>query len=249
MINKDITVWFSCGAASAVATYITLKKYGANNKIKVVNNPVKEEQEEKLRCVADIEKWLNIKVEFAINSDFPDCSAKTVWSHHKYMSGIAGAPCTMRLKKHARQEWENKNKSDYLVLGFTVDEKKRSDRFKMTERSNLLSVLVDENITKQDCFNILADNNIKLPKIYSMGFPNANCIGCVKATSPTYWNLVRSKFPEVFNERAKQSRLIGSKLVRYKNERIMLDELPVNAKGRPLKNYDFECGIFCEEKL
>ena len=95
----------------------------------------------------------------------------------------------------------------------------------------------------------LADNNIKLPKIYSMGFPNANCIGCVKATSPTYWNLVRSKFPEVFNERAKQSRLIGSKLVRYKNKRIMLDELPAHAKGRSLKNYDFECGIFCEEKL
>ena len=165
------------------------------------------------------------------------------------MSGIAGSPCTMRLKKHARQEWENKNNSDYLVLGFTADEKKRSDRFKMTERSNLLSVLVDEGITKQDCFNILLDNGISLPKIYSMGFPNANCIGCVKATSPTYWNLVRSKFPEVFNERAKQSRLIGSKLVRYKNKRIMLDELPENARGRSLKNYDFECGIFCEEKL
>ena len=26
--NKDITVWFSCGAASAVATYFTLKIYG-----------------------------------------------------------------------------------------------------------------------------------------------------------------------------------------------------------------------------
>ena len=119
----------------------------------------------------------------------------------------------------------------------------------MTERDNLLPVLVEENITKQDCFNILATNNISLPKIYSMGFPNANCIGCVKATSPTYWNLVRSKFPEVFDERAKQSRLINSKLVRYKNKRIMLDELPAHAKGRSLKNYDFECGIFCEEKL
>ena len=42
MINKDITVWFSCGAASAVATYFTLKKYGNNNRIRVVNNPVKE---------------------------------------------------------------------------------------------------------------------------------------------------------------------------------------------------------------
>ena len=118
MIDRDITVWFSCGAASAVATYFTLKKYGDNNRIRVVNNPVKEEHEDNLRFLSDVETWLGIKVEFAINSNFPDCSAKTVWSHHKYMSGIAGAPCTMRLKKHARQEWENKNASLLLVPHF-----------------------------------------------------------------------------------------------------------------------------------
>ena len=75
MINKDITVWFSCGAASAVATYFTLKKYGNNNRIRVVNNPVKEEHEDNLRFLSDVESWLNIKVEFAVNSSFPDCSA------------------------------------------------------------------------------------------------------------------------------------------------------------------------------
>jgi hypothetical protein len=34
-------------------------------------------------------------------------------------------------------------------------------------------------------------------------------------------------------------------LVRYKGKRIPLSELPVDAKGRDLKSYDFECGIFC----
>ena len=194
MIDKDITVWFSCGAASAVATYFTLKKYGSTNRVRIVNNPVKEEHEDNLRFLSDVETWLGIKVEFAVNSKFPDCSAKTVWSQHKYMSGIAGAPCTMRLKKHARQEWESKNNSDYLVLGFTSDEKKRSDRFKMTERNNLLPVLVDENITKQDCFNILATNNISLPKIYSINRPTRT----VLFISPTIFYLTKTLRPFVY---------------------------------------------------
>ena len=247
--NKDITVWFSCGSASAIATLMTLKHYGDTNNVRVVNNPVKEEHEDNQRFLHDVEKWLGIKIEYAINEEFPDCSAETVWDKHKYMAGIAGAPCTMRLKKHARQQWENKNNSDYLVLGFTAEEKGRADRFKLTERDTLLPILVDLGLTKQDCFDILAKNNVELPKIYRYGFPNANCIGCVKAGSPTYWNLVREKFPKVFEKRLEQSKRIGAKLVKYKGKRLFLHELPKDAKGRSLKNYSFECGIFCEERL
>ena len=111
------------------------------------------------------------------------------------------------------------NKTDYLVLGFTFDEKKRADRFALSERDNLLPILVEERITKQNCFDILLAANLKLPKIYSHGFPNANCIGCVKATSPTYWNLVRKEFPKIFQDRAEQSERIGAKLVQYKCQR------------------------------
>ena len=247
--NKDITVWFSCGAASAVATYFTLKIYGKKNTIRVVNNPIKEEHKDNQRFLHDVEKWLNITIEYAKNEDFPDCSAETVWNKHKYMSGIAGAPCTMRLKKQARQQWEKKNNSDYLVLGFTFEEKKRADRFKLTERDNLIPILVEERISKQDCFNIIASAKIELPQIYKYGFPNANCIGCVKAGSPTYWNLVREKFPDIFSKRVEQSKKIGAKLVFYKGKRINLEDLPIGAKGRSRKNYDFECGLFCEEKL
>ena len=132
-------------------------------------------------------------------------------------------------------------------MGFTADEKKRADRFRITERENLIPVLVDLNITKEKCFEIISKANIKRPEIYNLGYPNANCIGCVKATSPTYWNLVRKTFPDIYEERANQSRVIGAKLVRHKGERIYLDELPENAQGRKLKSYDFECGLFCEE--
>ena len=243
--DKDITVWFSCGAASAVAARKTIELYGHNNRIRVVNNPIKEEHEDNQRFLKDVEQWLGVEIEYAINPKFPDQSCETVWRERKFMAGNFGAPCTLHLKRNARQLWEAKNKSDYIVLGFTADEKKRAERFKDAQRNNLLTVLIDEGISKQGCFDILMKAGIKLPEIYSLGYPNANCIGCVKASSPTYWNLVRETFPAVFKQRMELSDELGASLVRYKGKRISLKELPADAKGRDLKTYDFECGIFC----
>lgn len=110
---------------------------------------------------------------------------------------------------------------------------------------NVLPVLIDAGVTKADCYRFLKQAGLKLPRVYEMGYPNANCIGCVKATSPTYWNLVREKHPEVFQQRCEQSRRLGVKLARHKGLRVFIDELPEDAKGRSLKNMDFECGIFC----
>jgi hypothetical protein len=164
------------------------------------------------------------------------------------MSGPLGAPCTIELKKRARQYWETTNPCDWHVLGFTAEEKTRYDRFILTERPNVIPVLISLNITKQDCVDILQTAGITLPRVYALGYPNANCIGCVKATSPTYWNLVRQKHPEVFERRATQSRQLGARLVRVRNERIFLDELDPTEKGRPLKSMTIDCGIFCEEQ-
>ena len=248
LLNKIITVWFSCGAASAVAAKKTIDLYGRDNTIKIVNNPIKEEHEDNKRFLKDVEEWLGVQIEFALNPKFPDASCQTVWEERKFMSGNFGAPCTLHLKRNARQVWEIKNPTDYIVLGFTADEERRAKRFNETNKQLLLTPLIDEGITKQGCFDILLAEGIRLPDIYSFGYPNANCIGCVKASSPTYWNLVRKTFPDIFYKRCKTSRDLGAKLVRHKGKRIFLDELPADAKGRDLKNYDFECGIFCIKK-
>ena len=242
----DIAVWFSCGAASAVAVKVTLEKHPDAN-VRVLHNPVIEEHEDNLRFLSDVETWLGVKIEHVLNPEYPGGSAVSVWDKRRFMSGTIGAPCTIELKKKARQHWEKTNKVDYHVLGFTFEEKGRAERFILTERDNLLPILVDERITKPDCFRILAEAGIKPPHIYSLGYPNANCIGCVKATSPTYWNLVRETFPAVFDARARQSRELGARLVRVKNKRIFLDELSPDAVGRPIESAAIECGIFCEE--
>ncbi len=246
--GDTIVVWFSSGAASAVAWNQTLQRYGNLCDVVAVNNPVAEEDEDNLRFAHDVAKWLGRDLTFWKHPDFPSASAVEVWDKRKFMSGVKGAPCTLILKKQARQDYESKHRVDWHVLGFTADEQKRYDRFVLTERENVLPVLIEAGITKPDCFKILTDAGIVLPRVYLEGYPNANCIGCVKATSPTYWNLVRETRPEVFADRAEQSRRIGAKLTRYNGKRIFLDELPADAKGRSLKSMNIECGIFCEEK-
>lgn len=246
--KKTIAVWFSCGAASAVAAMKTIEDYGSRAIVRIVNNPIAEEDEDNRRFLHDVEKWLGQEIEIARNSNYPNASCVEVWEKRKFMSGPTGAPCTIELKKNARLEWELKNKPDYHVLGFTYDERDRAANFALTERPNLIRVLIKHKIRKSDCFKILKEAGIELPRIYKAGYPNANCIGCVKATSPTYWNHVRRAHPEIFEQRAEQSRQIGARLVRVKGERIFLDELDPLATGQPMKTMQFDCGIFCEER-
>lgn len=243
MENKIIVVWFSCGAASAVAAKKTVEKYGKNNIILIVNNPIDEEDADNKRFLKDIEKWIGLPIILAKNTKIQTTSVIEIWNRRKYMSGIKGAPCTLLLKKEARYEFELNHNIDYHVLGFTFDEKSRHENFIKGERANVLPVLIEDEITKDDCFDILIDAGIELPLMYKLGYDNANCPGCVKATSPTYWNHVRRVHPAVFKSRSEQSRRLGVRLVRYKGKRIFLDELPEDAIGRPMKSY--ECGIFC----
>ena len=249
IVGKEIAVWFSCGAASAIAAKLAVMNYGEHNNVRVLNNPVAEEDADNRRFLADVEAWIGRQVETVTHPDFPAASAVEVWDARKAMSFPHGAPCTMKLKKEARQLWEKNNHVDWHVLGFTADEKGRHDRFVLTERSNVIPVLINSGVTKAHCYQILKNSGIEPPRVYALGYPNANCLGCVKATSPTYWNHVRKVHPEVFASRAEQSRRLGVKLARHKGNRVFLDELPAHAQGRSMKGLDFECGLFCEERL
>lgn len=246
--GQTIVVWFSCGAASAIAVRETIRQYGDACTIRVVNNPIAEENEDNRRFLRDVESWLGVSIDSATNSKFPACSAVEVWEKEKFMSGPKGAPCTRLLKKAARQQWEANNHHDWMVMGFCADEIDRANNFRLTERANLLTPVIAAGITHKQSLLEVMQAGILLPQQYRNGFNNANCEGCVKATSPTYWNHVRQVTPEVFHARAEQSRRLGARLVRHKGIRIFLDELPPGAKGRAMPKMP-ECGLFCEEKI
>ena len=240
-----IAVWFSCGAASAAALKLTVEKYGADA-VRAVNQPIAEEHPDNRRFLRDVAEWVGVEIEEFTAPKWPDASCVTVWDKRKAMVFPHGAPCTVHLKKEARQAWEVLHNPEWHVLGFTVEEKDRHERFTQTERANVLPVLIDAAMTKADCGDLIRGARIDLPAIYDLGYPNANCLGCVKATSPTYWNLVRRTFPDVFAARAEQSRRLGVRLVRVDGERIFLDELHPAARGEPLWQMP-ACSLFCEE--
>ena len=96
LIGQKIAVWFSCGAASAVAAKMAIDLYGHTNHIRVLNNPVKEEGEDNRRFCRDVGQWLGVEIEEVKHRRFPRASAEEVWDHEKAMVSpmVLRAPAT-----------------------------------------------------------------------------------------------------------------------------------------------------------
>lgn len=231
-------VWFSCGAASAVAAKLTT---WAHPEAEVVYcDTSKDEHPDNLRFRRDVEKWIGKAVTLIRSEKYE--GIEDVFEKRKYMSGPKGAICTTEMKKIPRFAFQQAD--DVHIFGFTADEGRRIDAFKARNPELRLEwPLLGAGIEKDDCYRMIREAGIVLPAMYGLGFKNNNCLGCVKATSPVYWNRVRDIFPAVFQRRAEQSRALGVKLVRYKGERIFLDELPAEEKTGDEENVS--CGPEC----
>ncbi len=235
---KRRVVWFSCGAASAVAAKVVLAS--DPEAVVVYCDTSANEHPDNTRFFRDVEKWIGKEIKVIRSEKYS--SVEEVFERRKYMSGPKGAICTTELKKVPRFAFQSPE--DTHIFGFTADEGKRVRDFaSRNPELNLEWPLVDAKITKDDCYRMIREAGIVLPAMYGLGFKNNNCLGCVKATSPVYWNRVRMIFPKVFKLRAEQSRSLGCKLVRYKGERIFLDQLPADEMKGEEEN--ISCGPEC----
>ena len=234
-----IISWFSCGAASAVATKLAISE--SKSPVEIVYCHVREEHPDNMRFKDDCEKWFGQEIKVIRNEKY-NGSIYEVFEKTKYLVGIAGAPCTRLLKKEMRKEYERLG--DRQVFGYTVEEQDRVDRFIDANADvDLWSILIEKGLTKQDCLAILQRANIELPAMYKLGYQNNNCIGCVKGGAG-YWNKIRVDFPEQFERMANMEKQIGAKILKIGDERIWLSDLPKDAGDYP-KEQAIECGIFC----
>jgi hypothetical protein len=227
--KQRVICWFSCGCASAVATKLTVEKYENDKNIELVIAYIyiKNEHEDSHRFMLDCEKWFGYPVTIIkdekYSSDVDEVIKKT-----KYMSGIYGAVCTKVLKKEVRFAMQRHD--DIHVFGMTVEEKRRIDRLEDSEPDLFLeNPLIDNQITKNDCYKMVHHAGIELPVMYKLGYNNNNCIGCLKAGSPSYWNKIRKDFPEVFKVRANQEKLLNVSLCKMSKNKFM-DKYPVEFK-------------------
>ena len=233
-----VLVWFSCGAASAVAAKVAVEEFSGDECEVLYCDTLKYEHPDNLRFMDEVSEWIGRPIKILRSDKFSDIF--DVFERERYLVGVRGAPCTRALKRNVRIAYQNC--SDVHVFGLTSDEGKRIQTFELENSGLQFSwVLKERGITKQRCYQIIQDAGIELPAMYRLGYGHNNCIGCVKGGAG-YWNKIRKDFPESFDRMAKMERKIGARVLK----KYFLDELPVGS-GR-YKPEKIECGTGCSSK-
>ena len=229
-----VVSWFSCGAASAVATKLTRPDV-------IAYCDTGSEDDDNSRFMSDCESWFGQGIA-RLRGNWTD--TWSVWEKRRFINGIDGAPCTSELKVAPRLAFQMPD--DTHVFGYTADasDVRRAEILRENWPDlNISTPLIDKGLTKSACLAMLMKAGIKPPRVYAMGFPNANCIPCGKATSPAYWALVRKEFPLQFQRMAGLSRELGARLARIDGARVYIDEIP--AEHQVTAAIAPECDFLC----
>lgn len=242
MTDHRRVVWYSCGAASAVAAKVAVDVYGDNCEIASCDTR-KSEHPDNYRFTADVERWIGRPITHIASERY--ATVDDVIEKRRYMAGVKGALCTVELKKLPREAWQRPD--DVHIFGYTVEEHRRAAIFEKNNPAlDVEWLLIDQGITKAQCHAMIAEAGIAQPAMYRLGYEHNNCPGCVKSSSPGYWNMIRRDFPEVFDRRVRQSRLLGVKLIKLHGSRAFLDELPEDMDA---PQDDIDCGPVCQIPL
>ena len=225
--------WFSCGVSSFLAAYYT------PDCDDIIYTHINNQHPDSLRFLHDCENLLGRSITILQSSYFK--SVDDVIETFHCINTPWGAPCTTKLKKDVRKDWELSHPGEHTYIwGFDSSEKKRAERIiESMPQYNHEFPLIERDLTKENVHAIALNLGLRRPIMYDLGYPNNNCIGCVKG-GKGYWNLIRRDFPDVFARRALQERSIGHSCING----CFLDELPENT-GRIAEVFP-SCDIFCQ---
>jgi 3'-phosphoadenosine 5'-phosphosulfate sulfotransferase (PAPS reductase)/FAD synthetase len=227
--------WFSAGAASAVATKLTLATHKRDD-VTIYRVDPGSEHPDNARFASDCEQWFDHPVQLIRSGRYRD--TWQVWTERRYINGPPGALCTVELKKKPRLAVELPD--DVQLFGYTVEERHRADRFRdQNPGVDLVTPLIDAGLTKSDCLAMIDRAGITLPAMYLLGYRNNNCIGCPKG-GMGYWNKIRRDFPATFDRMAALERDLDASCING----VFLDELDPD-RGSHSDDPDFECSLMC----
>jgi hypothetical protein len=235
-----IISWWSAGVTSAVATKLIMDEFGIDNVCPVYFH-IDSAHSDNQRFKSECEQWYGKEIRTVKAKKYND--QFDVIQKERYINGPSGAKCTQVLKKALRQQLENELDFEAQVFGFEYSKKEinRAIRFKeQYPSSKPLFPLIEHKITKSEAMFILNKQGIKNPTMYTLGYGNNNCIGCVKG-GKGYWNKIRVDFPDTFNKMIEMENMLGRSCIKG----TFLKDLDPSA-GRKLKVITPDCGNFCD---
>lgn len=208
MEKKDIICWWSGGITSAVACKKAIELFGKDN-CRVIMIDTKNEDEDTYRFRVDCEFWYQLPIETITalgNGKYN--TIQDVWEDFESLNVATGAICSTELKRRVRKDWQKNNEYKDQVFGFEFDKKEMNRALAMREHypeSNPIFPLLMLGLSKKDCINIVQEAGITVPRSYTWGFGNNNCLktGCVQG-GIGYWQKMRDEFPDKFEAMAEE---------------------------------------------
>lgn len=244
MSDKKIISWWSAGVTSAVACKLAIDAFGKDN-VEIIYFQIDSAHPDNKRFRRECEDWYGKEIKVERSPDYKD--QFDVIASTRYVNGPAGARCTLELKKKVRYRVEKEIDYDYQVFGFEYSKKEINRALRFLEQypyAKPVFPLIEKMMDKPSCLHFLEAQGIKRPVMYELGYPNNNCIGCVKGGAG-YWNKIRVDFPEYFEKMANLEEEIGATCLKDKNGKIPLKTLDPN-RGHKQKIIMPDCGSFCE---
>lgn len=220
MLKKKIC-WVSAGVSSFIAGLL------AGDIDEWIYIDIADQHKDSYRFLKDCEKITGKKTTILRSSRYrsvEDCF-RVFGGFRNARNGFA--PCTNWLKCQVRLKWELQHPGERFtyVWGFDCREIRRAEQMvKANPQAEHVFPLIEGNLSKQNAHAMLMRMGIRRPKMYDLGYPNNNCIGCCKG-GISYWNKIRVDFPEIFKKRARLERELGFSMLKDKNGPIFLDEL------------------------
>lgn len=259
--QNKIIAWWSGGVASAVTCKICLDLFG-KSKVRIIFIDTMNEDEDTYRFMADCERWYGAKIQ-TIRTKKYSC-IQDVWRKHLSLNVATGAICSTELKRRVREKWESRNSFSFQAFGFDLGETKRAIAMASNNPSaRPIFPLLLYGYKKDDCFKIIADAEIEVPRMYRMGYHNNNCFktGCVQG-GIGYWQKMGAEQPAKFDVMAemehKLTDLKGKPITMLKDRRggetkpLFLKAHPdypeikdiSTTKGQPVRPL-VECNGYC----
>lgn len=252
-----IIAWFSAGITSSIACKLALMQY-PDDEIKIFYFDIKSAHKDNKRFIKECEQWFDQEIIIVKQKKYQD--QFEVARKERFINSAYGARCTLELKRLHREEIEKQYPEANQVFGFEYEKKEinRAVRFEQQNpQAKPIFPLIDAQINKNQCADILLKNGIRLPVMYEMGYSNNNCIGCFKGGAG-YWNKIRIDYPETFLKMVDLEEEIGHSCLKQKDgfkivngvkkpkfKPLFLKDLDPD-KGRKEKPILPDCGTFCE---
>ena len=208
---------------------------------------IEDQHPDSIRFIKDCEKAIGKEIKVLKSKEYRNVEecVRTFGGFRNIVNGFA--PCTNWLKKRVRKEWEYQHRNDELIYvwGFDLDESDRAERvIEANPQADHKFPLIDKYLKKEEVHGLFERTfDFRRPKMYDLGYPNNNCIGCVKG-GMGYWNRIRKDFPEVFEKRANLERLVNHSILKDKNGPVYLDELAEDRGNMDTEIFP-DCGIMC----